>query len=185
MTQINTNFRIIKEKLNKTTIEVESLQISIRILTNLEILRDIISDLELSIALARIGTISTGIITGKGIRYALKHNPAVSNSQILSAEEYESITILITYSTSNILKFTYKLPILNENPAKLYQLIPFPNEKNQILLPKHPYLLMRDNEFTYPPDRCSIISKDRYQWDDLSWMPMENTEDCIINMIQA
>lgn len=107
-----------------------------------------------------------------------------SVNKILKLTSFSWFAVIHTncYYSENGILFALEIPIIYQKSYQYFQLLPFPTNKNTIIIPKQPYLALEDETYQYMEQPCIKI-EDKYICDQKN-LENDPSTDCIASLVQ-
>lgn len=163
---LNRNQLEIEKHLNRLIGNISRSLITNLILTNLEIIVQILTDLEISLTFARNRHLHTSVIKPKAFLNQLNKmleiyspNEMPFNIDLHNIGYYYQVTETSVYYKDMTLNFILSVPITYSENYKQYQLIPIPTKQNYVIKIKKPYITMNNDYYWYSDNKCSKYDK--------------------------
>lgn len=96
---------------------------------------------------------------------------------------WRKVIIVKAYVTYETLNFILEIRLISPNTNQLLHLYSIPNKNNTILIPTYPFLILGNNEFAYPSERCTEITNDRVICKHLNWEDLQLSKVCIAQLL--
>lgn len=154
---INTNSRMLSNRIQKEEDSIQEIQYINQINYNLDILQNHITEISETILLARLNIISKTILSNQEIEII---NSYIKNQFInISSNEqlYELLNLKAYYNDTNII-FNIKIPIVENKTYELTQIIPLPIN-HTTFINVMPYALVNEHNILYTNKICPQIEK--------------------------
>lgn len=166
------------------------LDIYVQIDFSLQIIIDKLMLLEDAITFSQLGVMHPSIINPGNLMFEIINlkrkfsiNP-VSDINVVNIQKIERSIDVKAYSTDHSLTFILDIPSVSPNTYDLIHLYSIPSKLNLTIVPKSKYLILGHNEYAYLDEECRRISGDSLLCKQLDTRPVEDTEDCVVSLIQ-
>lgn len=186
---ISQEIEIIKNQLNKFAFNfnhyIRIKTVIDQLSSNLQIIIQLLTDLENSIAFSKLETVHSTIINTKDLNNMLSDlEKFYPNNQLLrlnNTNEYYKLLRISSYYSKESIVFIIHFPIYHTNDFKYYNLYPLPNQNSQTIIPPKPFLVTSNSYHQYMNEKCMKI-ENTWACKQEHLLPNEK-EDCISNIL--